>query len=196
MLRSSSEEITPTSISRKVLRSREKVTLDRIVRFIKVNAINIDTCFLQARKGMVSSKDQLLTICLLTPVTDDSRTSAAEMMSLSAVDVHDCNVSMKLKKLGRQLLSKKDTRSNDNDDTSIRLIKESLSVADHAHGLTAPSRDNDLTLGVRQHRISSTLLVGTELHQNLIAYEHIIAENRPWCDPKDGSRTVTKLSIV
>jgi hypothetical protein len=166
------------------------------VRFIKVNAINIDTCFLQARKGMVSSEDQLLTVRSLTPVMDDSGFGAAEMMSLSAMDVHDCNVSMKLKKLSRQLLSKKDTRSNDNNDTSIILLKESLRVADHAHGLTAPSRDNNLTLDVRQHGISSTLLVGTELHQNLIAYEHIIAENRPWCDPEDGFRTVTELFIL
>jgi hypothetical protein len=35
--------------------------------------------------------------------------------------------------------------------------------------------------------IESILLVGTELHQFLIAYGTIIAENRLWCDPVDGS---------
>jgi hypothetical protein len=40
---------------------------------------------------------------------------------------------------------------------------------------------------VCQHGGQSILLVGSELHHFLIAYGTIIAENRPWCDPVDGS---------
>ena len=59
MLRSSSEEIAASSSRREVLRSSEKVTLDRIVRFIKVNAINVDVCLLETGQRMIGGEDQL-----------------------------------------------------------------------------------------------------------------------------------------
>jgi hypothetical protein len=42
MLRSSSEEVAAIRISSKVLRSREKVSLHRIMRFIKVDRIDLN----------------------------------------------------------------------------------------------------------------------------------------------------------
>ena len=198
MLRSSSEEIAAVSSSSEVLRSREKVTLDRIVRFIKVNAIDIDLCFHQARQRMVGSEDQLLAICLLTPVTNDSRASAAEMMSLTTVNVHNCNVSVKLKKLGRQLLSKQNTRSNYNNNTTITGIKIFKGVLDHTHGLATTRRDDDLTLVVRKHSGKCFLLMGSELNHRshrvwdyysrkrspkepLVPLEELVQRHLCWC---------------
>ena len=82
MLRSSSKEIAAVSSRREVLRSREKVTLDGIVRFIKVNTINVDVCLLKTGQRMIGGEDQLLAVCLLAPVVNNSRASAAEVMSL------------------------------------------------------------------------------------------------------------------
>ena len=170
-----------------MLRSREKVTLDRVMRFIKIDTIDIDLCFHQARQRVIGSEDQLLAVCLLTPVTDQSRASGAEVMGLTTMNVHHCNVSVKLKKLSRELLSKQNTGSNHNHDTTIASIKIFLRILDHTHGLATTRRDDDLTLVVRQHCGQCFLLVGTELHHFLIAYETIIAENRPPGNPVDGS---------
>jgi len=163
MLRSSSEEIAASSSRREMLRGREEITLDRVMRFIKVNAIDIDLCFHQARKRVIGGEDQLLTVCLLTPITDNGRFGAAEVMSLTTVNMHDCNVSMKLKKLSRQLLSKQNTGSDYNDNTTITSIKIFLRILDHTHGLTTAGRNDDLTLVKCQHRIQSILLVWSEL---------------------------------
>jgi hypothetical protein len=166
MLRSSSEEIAASSSRREVLRSREKVTLDRIVRFIKVNAININLCFHQTRKRMIGGENQLLAICLLTPMTNHRRFGAAEVMSLTTMNVHHSNVSMKFKKLSRQLLGKQNTGSNYNDNTTIASIKIFLRILDHTHGLATTRRDDDLTLIMCQHSSQCVLLVGSELHHS------------------------------
>jgi len=163
MLRSSSEEIAASSSRREMLRGREEITLDRVMRFIEVNAINIDLCFHQARKRVIGGKDQLLAVCLLRPVTDDRRTSAAEVMSLTTMNVHHSNVSMKFKKLSRQLLGKQNTGSNYNDNTTIASIKIFLRILDHTHGLTTTRRNDDLTLIVCQHGSQCVLLVWSEL---------------------------------
>ncbi len=169
------EEIAAVSSRREVLRSREKVTLDGIVRFIKVNAVNVDVRLLKTGQRVIGSEDQLLAICLLRPVVNNSRASAAEVMSLTTMNVHHSNISVKFKKLSRELLGKQDTRSNYNNDSSIISIQIIKRILDHAHSLTTARRNDDLTLLKRQHSVSSILLVGTELHHFLIDDRLIIA---------------------
>ena len=111
---------------------------------------------------MICSEDKLLTICLPTPITDDSRLSAAKVTSLTTMNVHHSNVSMKLKKLRRELLSKQNTRSNNNYDTTITSVQILKRILDHAHSLAATGRDNNLTFIMLQHSGQCFLLVGSQ----------------------------------
>jgi hypothetical protein len=96
-------------------------------------------------------------------------------MSLTTVNVHHSNISVKLKELRRELLSKQNTGSNHNHDATIAGIKKIKRVLDHTHGLTTTRRDDDLTLVVCQHSGQSILLVGSQLHQVSVVDALIIA---------------------
>ena len=168
MLRSSSEEETPIRVSSKVLRRREKVTLNRVVCFIKVNGVDFNICLLNAMQRMIGSEDNhVLTSspCSVSEQCNLLRFSSREVMSLTTVNVHDVSVLGidNLKKLTAKLLSKQNTRSNHNSGhTVIDIFAILNNVHDHGKSLTTTSRNNDLTLFMNQHGIDGILLVGSQ----------------------------------
>ena len=169
------KKVAASSSRREVLRSREKVTLDRIVRFIEVNAIDIDVCFHQTRKRMIGGKNQLLTVCLLTPITNNRRTSAAVILGISTMCVKYRNICVKLHKLSTELISQQQTGSDHYDNAGVTSVKIIKRVLDHTKGLSTARRNYDLTFIMCQHSSQCILLVGAELHHFLIAYGTIIA---------------------
>ena len=89
--------------------------------------------------------------------------SAAEVVSLTAVAVSNVDrVAVDLlHKLLAQLVSEKDTGSNNNN--GLRTVSEQTQrVTDHDHGLATACGDKHLTRSSTAHRIESTLLVGAE----------------------------------
>jgi len=84
------------------------------------------------------------------------------------VDVHYMSVGSinNFQKLFAELLSKKNTRSNnDNSHAVVNILTILKNVVNHAHSLTTPSGDDNLTLAVCQHGVQCFLLVGAKGHQ-------------------------------
>jgi len=164
MLRSSSKEIAAVSSSSEVLRSREKVTLDRIVRFIEVNGIDLNICLLKTLQGVIGREDQFVAASLIDPVTDLIRASRALVMRFTTMNVQNCSVSDELKILRRELLCQQNARSNNYDQSlTVVIIKLMLGIKDTDVGFTTASRNNDLSFQVLGKGIQSTLLMGAKL---------------------------------
>ena len=185
MLRSSSEEIAAVSASREVLRSRKEVTLNRIVRFIEINGIDFNICLLQTMQRMIGGEDDYILTsspCSVDEQVNLTRVSGRKVMSLTTMNVKNMSIGSVnvLQKLRAQLFCQQNTRSNNNSShTVVDILAVDNHIVEHNWGFTTASGDDNLPLVKCQHGIQSILLVGSELHHFLIAYETIIAENRP-----------------
>ena len=156
MFRSCSEKITTTSIPTVKFSRHKEVTLNGVVCFIKVDRINADTRLNNLLQRMICGEDQLLAICLPTPVFDKRRFGAAEVLSFTTMNMIDCNIINMLKKLLTELLSKKNTRSNNNGDTMTATIQI---ILNHTDGFTTTRGDDDLSFVVLQHCVNRSLLM-------------------------------------
>jgi len=107
--------------------------------------------------------------CSVDEQVDLTRVSGREVMSFSTVNVKNVSIGSinVLQELRAQLLSKKDTRSNNNSShTIVDILTVDNQIVEHNGSLTTPSGDDNLTLVKCQHRIQSILLVGSELHHS------------------------------
>ena len=156
MFRSCSKKVTTTSVPTVKFSRHKEVTLNGVVCFIKVNRINVDTRLNNLLQRMIRREDQLLAICLITPVVNQSRFSATEVLSFTTVNMIDCNIFDVLKKLLAKLFSKKNTRCNNNGNTVTAVVQI---ILNHTDGLTATSGDDDLSFVVLQHCVNRSLLM-------------------------------------
>ena len=159
MFRSCSKKVTTTSVPTVKFSRHKEVTLNGVVCFIKVNRINTDTRLNNLLQRMISGEDHLVTVCLPMPVVNQSRFSAAKVLSFTTVNVINSSVVNNLQKLLTKLLSKKNTRSNNDNGCRTNLIELLLSVFDHTDGLTTTRGDDDLSFVVLQHCVNRSLLM-------------------------------------
>ena len=201
MLRSSSEEVAAVSSSSKMLCGREEMALNRIVCLIKVNGVNPNICLLQTVQGVISGEDQFVfgsirikcTSHNFIPVQNLRGFCSAEVMSFAAVNVKNCSVSDKLKKLRRELLCQKNTRCNYNNGLGSFRPQLTQSIKDHIQSLTSTRRFNDLTLRILLHLGINAQLVGAELnHRSHCVWNYYSRKGAP-----AGARvTVLRLSQI
>ena len=164
VFRSSSEKIAAVSVSRKMLSGREEVTLDRIVRFIKINGVDFDVCLLYFVQRMIGGEDDAVLTCCASNISEQVnllRISGVEILNITTVNVHHMGVSGRnqLKKFFAELFCKQNTRSNNNNGGASwnRLLMNS--ILNHADGLTATRGDDDLSFVVLQHCVNRSLLM-------------------------------------
>jgi len=131
--------------------------------FIKVNGINVNICLLQALQGVVGREDQLMLVSTTAPVMNLTGFGGALVMSLTAVDVQNSNVSDELKVLSRQLLRQDDARRHDHNGLRSIRLKLTHSIAYAHKGLAAASGHDHLTLDILQQGGKSTFLVRAKL---------------------------------
>lgn len=113
---------------------------------------------------MIGSKDQFMTFCGFYPRTNRIWTSAAEVTSLTTVNMQYRSVGNKLQKLRGQLLCQKDSWSNHNNGLRSLFQKLTDGIKDSNVSLAATSGHDNLTDQVLCHGIQSTLLVRSELN--------------------------------
>lgn len=192
MLRSSSEEVAAIRIRSKVFRSREKVSLNRIMRFVKVNGIDFNSCLLNTVQRMICSKNQLISIRLFTPPLNICRFCATEVLSFSTVNVKHGSIVNNFQKLFTELCCQKNTRSNYNNPCRTIRIESYFSVFNHTNSLATTSRDDNLTFSMFLHRFQSILLMGAKGdHGFPVWYGIIIAEDHLLRYLADSLRTGT-----
>jgi hypothetical protein len=97
------------------------------------------------------------------PVMNLTGFGGALVMSLTAVDVQNSNVSDELKVLSRQLLRQDDARRHDHNGLRSIRLKLTHSIAYAHKGLAAASGHDHLTLDILQQGGKSTFLVRAKL---------------------------------
>jgi len=148
----------------------KEVTLNRIVRFIKVNGIDFNICLLQTMQRMIGGEDNYILTsspCSVDEQVDLTRVSGREVMSFTTVNMKNMSIGSinVLQELRAKLFCQQNTRSNNNSShTVVDILTVDNQIVEHNWGFTAASRNHDLTLVKCQHRVQSILLVGTELH--------------------------------
>jgi hypothetical protein len=168
VFRSRSKEIATISIVREKLSSRKEVASDGIVRFIKVNGIDFNICLLNFVQGVISGEDNAGITSSASNISKQMNLicfSAAEVMSLTTVNVHHMNILgvNQLKELRAQLLSKQNARSNHNKGlTLFGQFHVGDCIFNHTNSLATTRRDDNLTFAVIPHRIDCTFLVRTK----------------------------------
>jgi len=138
MLRGSSEEIATISSSRKVLYSREKVLLDRVVCLITVDSVDIDARLTYPIEGVIGCENKFVGgVITLHPLLNHMGASGLEVVSFPTMDVKNRSICDILQELGRQLLCQKDPRSDHNDRSSVYGVEDTDTVMDHRRGLAS-----------------------------------------------------------
>ena len=131
--------------------------------FIKVNGINVNICLLQTLQGVVGGENQLMLVSTAGPVVNLTRFGSALVMSLTAVDVQNSNVSDELKVLSRQLLCQEDAGCHHYDGFRSIGLEFTQGVTDAHKGLAAASGHDHLPLDILQQGSKSTFLVRAKL---------------------------------
>ena len=131
--------------------------------FIKVYGINVILCLLQTLQGVGGREDQLMLVSTAGPVVNLTGFGGALVVSLTAVNVQNSNVSDKLKVLSRQLLRQEDAGCHHYDGFRSIGLEFTQSITDAHKGLAAASGHDHLTLGILQQGSKSTFLVRAKL---------------------------------
>ena len=134
---------------------------------IKVNRIHLDLCTLQLLQRVIGGEDQFVTRIFFYPSTNYIWFGATEMPSFSRMHVHHRSISDKLQKFSRQLLTQKNSRSNDYNSFGIGILKLPNSIKNHRRSFPCPSWHHKHSFAVICHGIQSILLVGTKLNHVL-----------------------------
>ena len=147
-----------------MLDGREVTLFNRIVRFIIVDSINSNVCFLNTMQRLVRGKDQLVTFSMIAPGEDLIWFGTGEVRKIfTRVDMHHRSICNVLSKLGRQLTSKHEARSN-HYNGFIAKKELAYSIHDSNQGLTTASGNHYHTLEDTLHDGKCFGLVGTKLH--------------------------------
>ena len=155
-LTGSSEIVATICPLAEILSSREKVTFHGVMCLIKVYGIHSNICVHDTTQRIVGSEDDnMLTHCLthINKHFDTLRFSGAEMFGLTTMNMQHICISDVLKILRRELLSKKNTRSNYNNCARHVDTEPFLCVHDTDKSLAATSRKNALTDRISVQRI-------------------------------------------
>jgi len=187
ILGSGSKEVATLCLCSKIFYSRKEVALNRVMCLIKIDSVYLNLCPLQLLQRVVGGEDQFVTRSAGSKPSNITGFGRRIVMRLTTMNVHHRSIGDKLKILTRELLCQQNSRSNHYN--GLRGFRQKLidGIKNTHVGFTTTRRKHTDTLRMLLQSIESILLVGTELHQFLIAYGTIIAENRLWCHPVDGS---------
>ena len=148
----------------------EERLLNTVVCFVVVNAVDVDTTLYDTIEGVIGSEDDTMCTCFTTHSIehcDALRFSGLEMFGLPTVHMtHDYirshNTSI-LTKLLTELISKQNTRSNNNDGHLFSgTTHQTCTIFHHDNSFATTCRHIDLTHKTGLHSIESTNLVGSK----------------------------------
>ena len=116
----------------------------------------------KATETSTSEAQLVARLIALYPLTNSKRTSRTFVVRLSAVRVEYSSIGDKLQKLSRELLSKKNTGSNNNNGLWSCRLKLPHSIHNHIQSLSTTSRIDQLTFVVLLHCNITAFLMRTE----------------------------------
>ena len=96
VLRCCSKEVATICSIRKILSRFKERFFDAIMRFVKVNCIDMNICLLNTTKRIIGSKNHLVSTGLINPITNHTRICAAIVMGFTSMNVHHGSIGDKL----------------------------------------------------------------------------------------------------
>lgn len=164
MFRSCSKKIATTSVPTVKFSRNKEVTLNRVVRFIKVDSVYINTRLNNLLQRMISREDDTRLTRSASSIVEQLNLpcfSSAEELSITTMNVHHMNqivLRKQFQKLFTELLSKENTRSNNYSSVATTVFMTQI-ILNHADGFTTTGGDDDLSFVVLQHGINCLLLM-------------------------------------
>ena len=144
-----------------------------IVCLITIHDINIDATVNNTTETVISCEDQLMKVATASSIVSSNLIGfgSTKTVNLTTVNMHDSTTHMTIEiaeELLKQLISKKNTRSNNNNCLNIIRLKEStLAIFHHDDSLSTTSRNIDATFVVVLNCVKCSLLMRTKLHDVL-----------------------------
>ena len=140
---------------------------------ITIHDINIDATVNNTTETVIGCEDQLMKVATASSIMSSNLIGfgSTKTINFTAVNMHDSTTHMTIEiaeELLKQLISKKNTRSNNNNCLNIIRLKEStLAIFHHDDSLSTTSRNIDATFVVVLNCVKCSLLMRTKLHDVL-----------------------------